>query len=139
MKKEWETFPAKKLVISTLVIQVWQTHDKYFVQIWQTFNAFSINTFFWWWAIIITGAACSIVFRQYKNLWTLMLLYIAIKAPHLDIFPLYLLGMSSGLEVSQQLLYHGILLLTAHQTANMCIIGNGHYNITLICILLFIL
>ena len=71
-----------------------------------------------------------------------MLLYfngenIAIRAPHLDIFPLYLLGMSSGLEVSQQLLYHGILLLTAHQTANMQI-GNV-IKTSLICVLLIIL
>ena len=50
---------------------------------------------------------------------------------------LVLVCMSSGLEVSQQLLYHGILLLTAHQTANMQI-GNV-IKTSLICVLLIIL
>ena len=39
------------------------------------------------------------------------------------IFLLYLvLGMNSGLEVSRQLWYHRILLLTAHQTAKYIVI-----------------
>ena len=45
------------------------------------------------------------------------------------IFLLYLvLGMSSGLEVSQQLWYHRILLPAAHQTAKSIIVYMDNIN-----------